>query len=81
VSTAQLAGTGLESPSPGDCDTDSRQGGATGWLQTSGNVVGGEVITLRVAIWDTSDHVLDSLVALDNFQWSVDVTDPGTIPE
>ena len=77
----QLAGTGLESPSPFDCDGNSVQGGATGWLQTSGNVVGGEIITLRLAIWDTSDHVLDSLVALDNFQWSVDVTDPGTIPD
>lgn len=81
MSTAQLAGTSLDTPSPGDCDASSVQGGATGWLQTSGNVVGGEVITLRIAIWDTSDHVLDSLVALDNFQWSVDVTDPGTIPD
>ncbi|MBK9030999.1 MAG: choice-of-anchor L domain-containing protein [Myxococcales bacterium] len=79
--TGQLAGTGLDSASPGDCDGNSLQGGATGWLQTSGNVVGGEIITLRLAIWDTSDHVLDSLVALDNFQWSVDVTDPGTIPD
>ena len=77
----QLIGTGLDAASAGNCDANSRQGGATGWLQTSGNVVGGEVITLRLAIWDTSDHVLDSLVALDNFQWSVDVTDPGTIPD
>ena len=81
TSTAQLVGTGLDTSAPFDCDSNSLQGGGTGWLQTSGNVVGGEVITLRIAIWDTSDHVLDSLVALDNFQWSVDVTDPGTIPD
>jgi hypothetical protein len=77
----QLQGTGLDTPQGGSCDADSLAGGATGWLQTSGNVVGGEIITLRIAIWDTSDHVLDSLVVLDNFAWSVDVSDPGTIPQ
>jgi hypothetical protein len=75
----QLAGTGFDTSSPGSCDDNSLSGGGTGWLQTSGNVVGGEVITLRIAIWDTSDQRLDSLVVLDNFQWSVDVSDPGTV--
>lgn len=79
VSTAQLQQTGFDLASPGSCDNNSLQGGATGWLETSGNVVGGEIITLRIAIWDTSDHRLDSLVVLDNFSWSVDASDPGTI--
>ncbi len=79
ASTAHLTGTGFDTSSPGSCDSNSLSGGGTGWLQTSGNVVGGEVITLRIAIWDTSDQRLDSLVVLDNFQWSVEVSDPGTI--
>jgi hypothetical protein len=78
TSTAQLVNTGFDDPAPGSCDNNSLLGGATGWLETTGNVVGGEIITLRIAMWDTSDHRLDSLVVLDNFSWSVDVADPGT---
>ena len=43
------------------------------------NVVGGEVIKLRIAIWDTSDGALDSLSIIDNFEWSVDASTPGTV--
>src|SRR5690606_26834168 len=78
-STEQLAGTGFDRPAAGSCDLNSLSGGGTGWLTTSGNVKGGEIITLRIAIWDTSDQRLDSLVVLDNFQWSVDTSDPGTV--
>ncbi len=39
----------------------------------------GEVIKLRIAIWDTSDPVLDSIAIIDAFQWSVDVSQPGTV--
>ena len=78
VGTNQLMNTGFDTASPGSCDGNSLLGGATGWLETSGNVVGGEIITLRIAMWDTSDHRLDSLVVLDNFSWSVDVSEPGT---
>ncbi len=85
--TAQLAGTGFDAmnPSPqfaddpGYCGTNNQAGGATGWLVTSGNVVGGEVITLRIAIWDTSDGYYDSLAIIDNFEWSVDASTPGTV--
>ena len=79
VGTNHLTGTGFDLPSPGSCDSNSLLGGATGWLETSGNVVGGEIITLRIAMWDTSDHRLDSLVVLDNFSWSVEASDPGTV--
>jgi hypothetical protein len=79
TSTSMLTGTGFDEPDPGICDSNSVQGGGTGWLQTRGNVVPGEVITLRIAIWDTSDHVLDSIAAIDAFKWSVDVAEPGTV--
>jgi hypothetical protein len=71
--------TGLDSASPNQCDGNSLQGGGTGWLKTSGNVNPGETIKLRIAIWDTSDHILDSIAAIDAFQWSVDLSQPGTV--
>lgn len=80
-STNELIGTGFDTPRSGSCDNNSLMGGGTGWLVTRGNVVGGEVIKLRIAIWDTSDASLDSLVVLDNFQWSVEGSDPGTVVE
>lgn len=79
TSTTDLAGTGFDTADPGTCDTNSLEGGGTGWLQTSGNVVPGEIIKLRIAIWDTSDHVLDSLALVDAFTWSVDLSQPGTV--
>ena len=79
VATDQLIGTGLDTADSGSCDSNSLQGGGTGWLTTSGNVVGGEIITLRVAIWDTSDEVLDSIAAIDAFTWSVEAAQPGTV--
>jgi hypothetical protein len=74
-----LTGTGFDTADDGWCDSDSLEGGGTGWLQTRGNVVPGEVITLRIAIWDTSDHILDSIAVIDAFTWSVDVAEPGTV--
>ena len=78
VGTNLLAGTGFDDPANGSCDTNSLQGGATGWLETRGNVTPGEVITLRIAVWDTSDHAWDSLAVVDGFQWSTEVAQPGT---
>ena len=65
----ELDGTGLYG--------SSKEGG-TGWLVTRGNVVEGEEITLRLAIWDALDHVLDSEVIIDNFQWNESAQKPGT---
>jgi hypothetical protein len=75
----QLTGTGMDTADPGNCDAGSLQGGGTGWLQTSGNVQPGEIIKLRIAIWDTSDHILDSIAIVDAFTWSVEVAQPGTV--
>lgn len=79
MSTAQLAGTGLDAPAPDSCDSNSLMGGGTGWLTTTGNVTPGEIMTLRIAIWDTSDDALDSLAVIDNFKWSAQASNPGTV--
>jgi hypothetical protein len=57
LGVGELAGTGFERKA------------ATGWLQTHSNVVPGEEITLRFAIWDAGDELLDSTVLIDNFRW------------
>jgi hypothetical protein len=79
VGTDDLLGTGFDDADGYNCDTNSLLGGATGWLTTSGNVNPGEIIKLRIAIWDTSDHLYDSLALIDGFQWSVESTQPGTV--
>lgn len=61
-----LQGTGLEGH------------GATGWLVSKGNIVPGEEFKIRMAIWDTGDHIYDSLVLLDNFIWYESAQKPGT---
>jgi hypothetical protein len=76
--TNQLTGTGMDTVD-GACSPGDLMGGGTGWLVTSGNVVGGEIITLRIAIWDTSDEMLDSLAIIDNFQWQLGASQPGTV--
>jgi hypothetical protein len=74
LGSAQLAGTGFEKATGGTCAI----GGATYWLTTSGNVVPGEIVTIRIAIWDVSDGIFDSLVLLDGFKWLSTATQPGT---
>jgi hypothetical protein len=43
--------------------------GATRWLTTRAPVKGGSDITVRFAIWDTTDQAYDSTVLLDGFSW------------
>lgn len=74
--TAALAGTGFDLLGTA-CGTNDLVGGGTGWLTVRGNVLGGEVITLRIALWDTGDALYDSLALLDGFRWSVDAAVPG----
>lgn len=61
-----LTSTGFDEPG------NSGPHAATGWLQTRAPVEPGSVVTLRFAIWDSGDHILDSTVLIDNFQWSVE---------
>ncbi len=82
--TADLTGTGMDATDDlgGGCSGgDNEIGGATGWLTTSGNVTPGEIMKLRIAIWDTSDDALDSLAVIDNFKWSAAPSTPGTVIE
>lgn len=72
---AELTGTGFDHHfGLGSC----LNGGGTGWLVTSGNVRPGEIVELRIALWDVGDHILDSLALLDGFKWLSHPAQPGT---
>ena len=49
--------------------------GSTSWLRTTAPVSKNEEITLRFAVYDSGDGVLDSTTLVDNFQW---IATPGT---
>jgi hypothetical protein len=54
--------------------------GGSGWLTTRVPVTPGSTIKILVAVWDSSDGVLDSTALLDGFQWSTDsVPAPSTV--
>lgn len=80
TSAGPLAGTGFDELDPSGCGQGDPVGGGTGWLTMRGNILPGEVFELRLAIWDAGGHIFDSLVLLDNFQWSVEAADPGIEP-
>ncbi len=67
-----LLGTGFEKS--GTCLI----GGGTYWLTTAGNVIPGEIVDLRIVIWDVGDTVFDSVALLDGFKWLANATLPGT---
>ncbi len=52
-------------------------GGGTGWLTTTSPVTPGETITLRFMIFDEGDHILDSVVLIDNFRWQANAASGG----
>ncbi len=86
VNMTELAGTGMEVNATAigggisvACGSNKKVGGGTSWLTTAGNVEGGEIIKLRIAVWDTTDTAFDSHALIDNFRWSVDASDPGTV--
>ncbi|HZO12252.1 MAG TPA: choice-of-anchor L domain-containing protein, partial [Polyangiaceae bacterium] len=60
LGAAELQGTGF------DVWND---GAATSWLRTSAPVTAGEIVSIRLAIWDAGDAAWDSTVLLDNFRW------------
>jgi hypothetical protein len=63
----ELSGTGF------DVWNDA---GATSWLVSQAPVTGGELVSIRFAIWDTGDSAWDSTVLIDNFRW---IAEAGTI--
>jgi hypothetical protein len=52
----------------------------TKWLTTTAPVVAGEEIELVFAIFDLSDGAWDTLVILDNFDWTCSGAPPITVP-
>jgi len=88
VGGADLAGTGFDTLNPvgpagggpGYCGTNNLLGGGTGWFAIRGNVVHGETIELRLALWDTDDGSYDTVVLLDDFRWSREYVAPGVVP-
>ena len=80
LGTALLTGTGFDEPDNGCEPPQSMTGGGTGWLSMSGNVTPGEILELRLAIWDSSGHIFDSMVLLDDWRWSLDAAQPGVAP-
>ncbi|HUP46524.1 MAG TPA: fibronectin type III domain-containing protein [Thermoanaerobaculia bacterium] len=76
--TTDLAETGFDTPDVEQyCDENNLVGGGTAWLTLRGNVVPGEIIELRFALWDTADGSSDSVALIDNFQWSAELATPG----
>jgi hypothetical protein len=71
--TRELARTGFEG------GADGPPHAATGWLQTRANVIPGEDITLRFAIWDAGDEWRDSTALLDNFTWEATPGETTTV--
>ena len=69
--TGQLQGTGMQL---------NNTGGGTVWLQTTAPVVPGETMLLELMVFDVSDGILDSLVLLDAFTWSIMPSSVGTGP-
>jgi hypothetical protein len=74
LGAAQLTGTGFEHALSDDCLI----GGGTFWLTTAGNVIPGELVELRIAIWDVEDNGFDSTALIDGFKWLANATLPGT---
>ncbi|MDI1451326.1 choice-of-anchor L domain-containing protein [Polyangium sp. 6x1] len=60
LGTGELSGTGY----------DAAQGsGATGWLTTTAPMQGGKTFTVRFAVYDSGDAILDSATLIDRFRW------------
>jgi hypothetical protein len=77
LGTKELDGTGFDP----DFVIDTSYHASTGWLVTKADVVPGETIKLRFAIWDTHDMQLDSTVLIDSFTWNVQPAGaPQTMP-
>ncbi len=72
LGTGELLGTGFDPDFVVDLDFHA----ATSWLVTQAEVVPGETITLRFAIWDQHDMQLDSTVLIDHFGWEVEGAGP-----
>ncbi len=79
--TNELVGTGFDALDNFACNkTQKLAGGGSGWLTLRGNVDPGEVMEIRLAVWDTGGHIYDSLVLLDAWEWALEPAEPGVTP-
>lgn len=62
LGNSDLIGTGF------GFDTDQDHG-STGWLQTKAPIEPGSEITLRWAVYDSGDSILDTTTLVDHWQW------------
>ena len=67
-----LLGTGFGK----DATTNAQDHGSTYWLQTQAPIQPHEELTLRWAVWDSSDGSYDTTAVIDNFQW---IATPGVV--
>ncbi len=66
----ELLGTGYGEQDPtAPCGAPTSVGGGTGWITTEAPMLPGEVITLEMMLWDSSDGVWDSSAIVDDFHW------------
>ncbi|GMV16130.1 MAG: hypothetical protein AMXMBFR56_43540 [Polyangiaceae bacterium] len=71
---SSLLGTGFDKQGGTGCTI----GGGTYWLTTAGNVIPGQIVELRIVVWDVGDSAFDSATLLDGFKWLSNATLPGT---
>lgn len=78
----EILGTGYDAPFNQDFPpAEGNDSAATSWLETVAPIdAPGSEITLRFAIWDSSDEILDSTTLIDNFRFSLDLVTTGTTP-
>jgi hypothetical protein len=71
LGTRELEGTGILEDAGASPAEQFVRGGATSWLTTRADVLRGETVTLRFAIWDAGDDYLDSTTLIDNLVWTL----------
>ncbi|MDI3290790.1 choice-of-anchor L domain-containing protein [Polyangium sp. 15x6] len=60
LGASALSGTGYDT---------GQANGATGWLTTTAPMQGGKTFTVRFAVYDSGDALLDSVTLIDHFRW------------
>jgi hypothetical protein len=76
-----LTGTGMEVDDHYAGSGLQRTGGGTAWLATTAPVTPGETMALELMVFDVSDNFLDTVVLLDQFEWSINPSGVGTDPD
>jgi hypothetical protein len=83
LGTNELLGTGFDvtGSTTYSCGFAGMHGGGTSWLNMKGNVKPGETMEIRFAIWDSADHLFDSVALLDAWEWKLTPSTPGVSPD